>query len=169
MIGSRLRVIRAAALLLPMLTGQAAAQSPALLDDAWERYTNPRFGVRVDYPAVFAVREPPPDNGDGQTFRTRRGEAELRVFGGNNIDDENAARMMASRKQPDTHYSLERATKGWFVLSGRRGTTITYLRCTLGPDSVFGCADLSYPANEAERWSPMVERISRSLALSPPR
>ena len=162
------RLTRASALLLTMLAGPAAAQSAASLDASWERYANPRFGVRVVYPAAFAVKDPPPENGDGQTFRTRRGEAELRVFGGYTIDDESAARMMAARKEPGTHYSLERAAKGWFVLSGRRGETITYLRCALG-DSVFGCADLSYPASEAERWRPIVERISRSLALSPVR
>lgn len=159
-------ILTRAVALLPLLAGPAAAQSAALLGESWDVYANPRFGVRVDYPAVFGVKDPPPENGDGQTFRIRRGEAELWVFGGHKIDDENAARMMAACKRPGTHYSLERAAKGWFVLSGRWGETITYLRCALG-DSVFGCADLTYPASEAERWKPMVERISRSLALSP--
>ena len=49
---------------------------------SWRTYLNPRFGVAVDYPPIFTRKDPPPANGDGQTFRTQRGEAVLKVFGG---------------------------------------------------------------------------------------
>lgn len=54
-------------------------------DVGWLTYANPRFGVAVDYPPAFSLRDPPPDNGDGQTFRTPRGDAVLLVFGSYNI------------------------------------------------------------------------------------
>ncbi len=50
-------------------------------EDAWRTYANARFGVACEYPAVFRNRDPAPDNGDGQAFRTTGGDATLRVFG----------------------------------------------------------------------------------------
>jgi hypothetical protein len=60
----------------------------------WLTYVNPRFGVAVDYPVAFSRRDPPPANGDGQTFRTPGGDAVLVVFGSYNINGETPAQLM---------------------------------------------------------------------------
>ena len=36
----------------------------------------------------FSVQEPPPENGDGQTFHTADGRAELTIYGTNNRHSE---------------------------------------------------------------------------------
>ena len=136
-------------------------------DAAWRVYANPRFGVAVDYPSTFTVRDPPPGNGDGQGFRTARGDATLRVFGSYNIDDASADRLMQTYRDSGTDYSYSKATRSWFVLSGTKDGKISYLRCNLGPSDIVGCAELDYPAKDAGQWSSAIERIGRSLRILP--
>ncbi len=140
----------------------AAAAGPS-----WLRYVNPRFGVAVDYPALFGKRDPPPENGDGQMFRTVGGDATLRVFGGYNVDGQSASQLMAIDRTAGTTYSYTKATNTWFVLLGTKGSMITYMRCDLGSSGVVGCFELDYPASASGQWSPVVNRISRSLRLLP--
>jgi len=63
-------------------------------------------------------------------------------------------------------YSYATAGRNWFVLSGVKAGTIGYLRCKLGPLDIVGCFDIEYPASQAKRWAPVVERLGRSLRLS---
>ena len=58
----------------------------------WRSYVNSRFGVLVEYPAWFTKRDPPPENGDGQVFRTASGDSSLRVYGSYNVDKSSAVR-----------------------------------------------------------------------------
>jgi hypothetical protein len=61
----------------------------ALAQEQWDTYSNPRFGATAEYPAdLFTVQEPPPENGDGQTFHTADGRAELTIYGTNNLHSE---------------------------------------------------------------------------------
>jgi hypothetical protein len=61
----------------------------ALAQEQWETYSNPRFGATAEYPAdLFTVQEPPPENGDGQTFHTADGRAELTIYDTNNLHSE---------------------------------------------------------------------------------
>lgn len=133
----------------------------------WQRYVNPRFGVVVNYPAAFSVRDRPPDNGDGQTFRTPRGDAVLRIFGSYNVDHEPSARLMQSRKQAEITYSYIKVEADWFVLSWSKNGRISYLRCNLGglEYDTIGCVELNYPAADANRWALIVDRISKSLRV----
>jgi hypothetical protein len=140
----------------------AAAAGPS-----WLPYVNPRFGVVVEYPALFSRRDPPPENGDGQVFRTVGGDATLRVFGSYNGDGQSASQLMATYRTAGTTYSYSKATKTWFVLSGTKGSTITYMRCDLGSSDVVGCFELDYPASASGQWSPVVDRMSRSLRVLP--
>lgn len=148
--------------LIPVLLGTGAVFAAA---DPWRAYLNPRFGVAVEYPSAFTVRDPPPDNGDGQGFRTADGSAKLLMFGSYNIDHETSAQLMQERKAAGTRYSYSKATRSWFVLSGTKGSDITYLRCNLGAADVVGCAELDYPASDAARWAAAVGRISASLRV----
>jgi hypothetical protein len=139
-------------------------------ETSWRTYVNPRFGVAVDYPPFFTREDPPPDNGDGQTFRTQRGEAVLKVFGSYNVDNEKSDRLMAAQKRSDVAYTYERAAKTWFVLSGTRNGQISYTRCNLGGDGsdVLGCLELEYPSTDAAHWNDVVVRLAESLRFGQP-
>ena len=134
-------------------------------ESGWATYANERFGTTADYPALFSRRERPPENGDGQAFRTADERALLRVYGSYNALNETPRQMMQSRRQSGIAYGYQEATSRWFVLSGTRGDRISYVRCALSDKAsdVVGCVEIEYPASEAGDWNPRVARISRSL------
>jgi hypothetical protein len=137
---------------------------------SWRTYENSRFGVAIDYPPIFTREDPPPDNSDGQTFRTQRGEAVLKVFGSYNLDNEKSDRLMAAQKRRDVAYTYERAAKTWFVLSGTRNGQISYTRCNLAANrsDVLGCIELEYPSTDAAQWHDVVVRLAESIRFRQP-
>ena len=134
-------------------------------DEAWRKYTNPRFGVSCEYPAMFSRQDPPPENGDGQAFHTAGGDATLRVFGFHNFDHALTENMLAERTPAGTGMAYRMSKKDRFAYSGTRGATEVYLRCNLGSSDVVGCVELTYPAADSRPWAAMVTRISRSLQV----
>ena len=74
-------------LALALIVGFCAWSTAAAAQEHWATYTNPRFGTTTDYPSdLFTVQDPPAENGDGQTFRTADGRAELSIYGTNNLE-----------------------------------------------------------------------------------
>ena len=59
--------------------------SPAFAAE-WTVYSNPRFGVSIDVPPGFVNDVPEPENGDGLTFHSGDGKADLLVWGNNLVD-----------------------------------------------------------------------------------
>jgi hypothetical protein len=156
------RACAAAAILL--VAGSAWAQD---FDTGWRTYVNARFGVASDYPDVFSVRDAEPANGDGQTFRTADGEAKLTIYGSYNVDKLSAGELMQAYKTAGVDYSYSQSARNWFVLSGTKAGRIGYLRCNLARSDVVGCFDIEYPSADSAKWAPVVERLGRSLRVSP--
>lgn len=156
---------RQAALFFFLSSGWAIAA-----EASWRTYVNARFGVAVDYPPIFAREDRPPDNSDGQTFRTQRGDAVLKVFGSYNIDNQKPDGLMAAQKRRDVAYTYERAAKTWFALSGTRNGQISYTRCNLAGDrsDVLGCIELEYPSRDAAQWHDVVMRLAESIRFRQP-
>lgn len=130
----------------------------------WATYVNERFGAAADYPSdLFSQTDPPPDNGDGQTFRTTDGEAELSIYGSNNIDNDTPESYLtkyANREDVD----FKRVTARFYAISGRRGDKIFYERCNFPPRAgSLGCFHIEYPAAQKAVWDKVIARISHSL------
>ena len=85
------------------VSGTAWAQA---LDTGWRTYANARFGVTVEYPDVFSVRDPRPVDGDGQAFHTSRGEAKLTVYGSLNANQKSPGELMQDYKTAEVDYSM---------------------------------------------------------------
>jgi hypothetical protein len=157
------------ALLLTILAIAAALISPAPLSAAgsgWQTYANPRFGTHADYPAaIFTRRAPPPENGDGQTFTDKDGTAKLSIYGAFNSLDNTPRSYVDEFIRPDGGIAYERITKNAFAVSGKRGETIWYQRCNFagGEPGTIHCFLLEYPAQQKQRWDPIVARIAKSL------
>lgn len=149
------------------LLGACAAAQAQDLDVSWRTYVNARFGVAVDYPDLFSVRDPEPENGDGQTFETPDGSAKLTVYGSYNVNQQTPQELMQSYKKAGVNYVYAQSGRNWLVLSGSKHGVIGYLRCNLGAPDVVGCFDIEYPASDSARWAPVVERLSHSLRLQP--
>jgi hypothetical protein len=111
------------------------------------------------------VKDPPPENGDGQTFHTADGRAELSIYGSYNIDGERPEDYV------QRHVSLRDVTykkigADFYAVSGTRGEAIYYERCNFPNHDVLTCFYVSYPAAEKAKWDPIVARIGRSSRLA---
>jgi len=138
---------------------------PAGAEEQWTTYSNPRYGATADYPAdLFTVKEPPPENGDGQTFHTADGRAELTIYGANNIDGEAGRLRLAPRESADISY--KKVGADFYAVSGKRGATIYYERCNFPNLDVLVCFYVSYPAADKAKWDPIATRIGQSLRFA---
>ena len=98
----------------------------------WSSYANARFGVSIDIPPGFLNDVPEPANGDGLTFHSADGTAELLVWGNNLVDadfnQDVAARLKSDMEMAGT-FPMWRES---MVLAGRsireRAKTACFMR-----------------------------------------
>ena len=77
---------------LRVVVGLLALSGMALPKEHWATYAKPRFGTAADYPAdLFTVQDPPPENGDGATFRTANRRGQLAIYGAYNVENDTPA------------------------------------------------------------------------------
>ncbi len=139
----------------------------------WSSYSNPRFGVSVDIPHGFVNDVPEPENGDGLTFHSADGKAELLVWG-NNLVDADFNQDVAARLKSDTEdgwnvsYVARVNGSGWQVYSGTREGRLLYTR------SIASCKEtqalhfrIEYPEAQKTTYDPVVARLSKSLKAGP--
>lgn len=141
--------------------------SIAAAQERWTTYINARFGTTADYPAhLFTQRDPPPENGDGQTFRTADGRARLSIYGAHNAEGDTPQSYL--EKYVDLEgvaVGLKRVTARFYAVSGTRGEEIFYDRCNFPAkrDWVIDCFTITYPAADKAAWDAVVTRLSGSL------
>lgn len=134
---------------------------------AAETYVNARFGTAVEFPAeVFGQPQPPPDNGDGQRWRSPDG-AELAVFGSHNALERTPAdffaELVADRKQL-TKLTYSRIEDRWAVVSGFAGQDVYYEKYLFGEgDEIIHGLSLRYPTALKAKYDPLVGPIANSL------
>ena len=146
-------------LVLAAFTTTAYAQ-----DSNWRTYVNERFGSRIEYPANVFSPEPPPENGDGQTFRTRDGRARLAIWGRRNAEG-NSPQSYVQSNVDLNGVSYRRVTADFYVVSGTREGEIFYERCNFPADrdGVIDCLNVTYPVGNKVALNPVVARLSQSL------
>jgi hypothetical protein len=145
--------------------GWFALAGTAAGEGHWATYANPRFGTTADYPAdVFTTQDPPPENGDGTTFRTADGRAQLAIYGAYNVDNDTPASYVAKYEELSSA-AYKRVTSAFYAVSGTTGADIYYDRCNFPPrhDDILNCIHVVYPAREKGFFDPIVTRISKSL------
>jgi hypothetical protein len=139
---------------------------PTVAQEQWGTYSNPRYGATADYPTdLFTMQDPPSENGDGQTFRTADGRAELTIYGTNNIDGERPEVYVPRHVNLDD-VSYKKIGSDFYVVSGTRGATIYYERCNFPNEDVLVCFYISYPTAEKAAWDAIVTRIGQSLRFA---
>jgi hypothetical protein len=154
----------------------AAPESPAppvsaAASEGWTAYANARFGTAIEYPAgIFSTREPPPENGDGQAFRSADGRARLLVYGANNVENDTPQSYVDKYVDPKG-VSFRRVTRDFFAVSGVREGAIFYQRCNFAPPpgDTIHCFMVTYPSDRKATWNPIVGRLSRTLRPAPGR
>lgn len=151
-------------LVLLFAIGFCAATSVAA-QERWTTYINPRFGTSADYPInLFPLQDPPPENGDGQTFRTRDGRARLAIWGRRNAEG-NSPQSYVQSNVDLNGVSYRRVTANFYVVSGTREGEIFYERCNFPTDrdGVIDCLNVTYPVGNKVALNPVVARLSQSL------
>jgi hypothetical protein len=150
---------------LTVVTIWFALAQAAAGEKPWATSSNPRFGTTADYPAdVFTAQDPPPENGDGTTFRTADGRAQLAIYGAYNVDNDTPASYLAKYEELSSA-AYKRVTTEFYAVSGTTGADIYYDRCNFPPhnDDILNCIHVVYPARERAFFDPIVTRISKSL------
>ena len=141
--------------ILLLATLFAALAGPALAET---RYVNARFGYAICIPDGLAGQGEA-DNGDGQRFVADDG-AELIVYGAHNALDETLAARREATLERLGPASYRAGGRDWFVVSGRAGERIYYVRTTLRR-GVFTSFELTYPDAAAARWNAAAADLSR--------
>ena len=138
----------------------------------WTSYSNLRFGTAIDTPPGFVNDVPEPSNGDGLTFHSIDGKAELLVWGNNLVDEDfRADGQLRLKGETDDGWSIS-FQKGFgnekHVFSGSKGERTMYLR------SLASCKGtqalhfrIEYPEAQKRDYDPVVERIGISLKAGP--
>jgi hypothetical protein len=143
--------------ILPRPAGAAA--------EKWTHYANPRFGTFAEYPSGRFEALPPPENGDGQSFKARDGAA-LAIFGSNNIDDFTPASYETFLRSGDggnyAHVTYRASGDDWLVLSGLRGNDVFYEKYLFRGDITHGLV-VTYPQTLKAEYNPIAARIAKSL------
>ena len=144
---------------------------PGLAGD-WTSYANARFGETIDIPPGFVNDVGEPENGDGLTFHSADGKAELLVWGNNLVDEDFKADGQSrvgdeSADGWDVSYQKD-AGLAWSVYSGSKGDRIMYAR------SISSCKGtqavhfrIEYPATQKKDYDAIVDRLSKSLKPPP--
>jgi hypothetical protein len=169
-------VISAIASVASAQTGPGPAPAPLQTVQAqgqpgWTPYKNPRFGYTLSYPAGVFTPQPPPDNGDGQSFLSADGRAKVVVYGALNSENftpskyrETILREFGGYDQMD--YSP--TGKTWFVLSGFRGENIYYQKVMFScGGSVINVLSVTFPRAEKKFYEGLVETMEDNFKPAP--
>ena len=157
---------------LPLVAFVIFAMTTAACAADWSSYTNARFGASIDIPPGFVNDVPAPANGDGLTFHSVDGQAELLIWGNNVVEGDfktdGQARLRGELDDGwDVSYRSESADD-WHVYSGSKGDRIMYLR------SISSCKGtqalhfrIEYPKEQNKDYDSVVERLGKSLRTGP--
>jgi hypothetical protein len=158
----------ALAALGPVASAQEAALPAAAEDQflpsrgGWQTYENGRFGMRLEFPVEVFSAEPPPENGDGRTFRSS--DATLQVFAFQNADGDDPSSLKQELVGAEGYDNVTYSPTGgdWLVLSGFRGDAIFYEKYFFR-DNVISAFGMEFPQERKPFYAPIVERIEDSF------
>lgn len=139
-----------------------AAPPPAAAQERWARYRNARFGTTVAYQEFFEAGDEAV-NGDGRAFTSP--EAQFRVFGRHNLDDETPQTKLAQLRADPAYAGMtyNAITGRRLTVSGRRGERIFYEAYLFAPSGTVHAFQLDYPAAHKSDYDVMVGRMARSF------
>lgn len=128
--------------------------------ETWKSHTNPRFGIRVDYPAYLKPLAIAP-NGSLHSFTD--GSFTLTVQGhflnGRTLEDH--WKQALSDHGPSITYKVCRST--WFVVSGVRPDGTEFYRKFHVRGGGWAEFTATYPRRLNQRYDPVVAHIAKSF------
>ena len=127
------------------------------------RYHNDRFAFSVDIPADWRA-DPPPENGDGLSFRQPSGQGLISAFARLAQGSFAIEARDAFAERDLEAITFKRAGKDWVAVSGLRLGAIYYRRGVLGcGGEVWSEVDIEYPEAEKANYDALVTHVAASL------
>jgi len=136
--------------------------APAQTAD-YQTYSNARFAYSISYPANLLVPQGEAENGDGQTFRSKDGGAEMRVWGQYNVNNE-SLRVVFDKAVSEwgNGVSYKVMRPGWFVVTALVDGKIHYRKTMLRRD-VFKTFEIEYHESQKATFDSVTARVSKSF------
>ena len=126
-------------------------------------YRNDRYGFSIEVPLHF-LPGIPPTNGDGQSYTTSSGDAAIKVYGSNNLDDTTGREQydrMITEKAGKLGYHV--CSDNWFVVTWEdQGAVISYHKSYVGTGSSNSFV-ITYPREKMGYYEQIVERMERTF------
>jgi uncharacterized glyoxalase superfamily protein PhnB len=146
--------------------GNVTTVASTSVPQLWETYQDPKAAFSFKYPSGIFQPGPDSPSHDRPAFVSRDGRAQLVVYGGDNVSGQSIEayrRQLIAESFSDAKFDYVPVRKTWFVLSGREGDEMFYLRITFACDgrTLHGWG-LRYPAAERKVYDRIVEDIHRS-------
>ena len=140
----------------------------------WTHYTNARFGASADVPAGFVI-QPPPENGDGRSWKSVDGKGEISIYGSfaASADSFEAYRRRELGYAQDDGVTITYQSgkpDAWFAYSGTVGGDIVYMKAVRAQPCaslVVNHIYLRYPAEQKARYDAIVAHAAQSLHSEP--
>lgn len=148
----------------------ALAVAAAFGQAKYSTYSNARFGYSIQYPSDLLEMRSESENGDGTTFVSKDGAAEMRVWGQfNALNRSLRDEYTEALERADTIFTYKSLLKNGFAVSGTSGDKIYYQKTLYRPGKggVFYTFTIEYPAAERVKYDAVVQRIVKSFRFDP--
>ncbi len=134
----------------------------------WQTYANPRFGTSIEYPASLFDALPPPENGDGRTFKSRDGQARFLIFGSNNALEQSAKALLGEQLLTVPFETIIEKSVGenGFTLRASGGDKIYVRKSILDSDGVIHAFEMDYPRAQAAIFDPVAMRMLATFSAT---
>lgn len=129
----------------------------------YDTYYNARFNFKVSYPSALFVPTGESDNGDGQYFVERRGNARIVASGGHNMEPDIACNLeQALLFEDDLNVTYRREVGDTAFYSGTRGPDIIYHK-RIRTDKTCLNLDIRYPIKDKDFYDDVVAKVAKSF------
>lgn len=158
----------------PSVSAERGATPPprnagSITANRWQRYTNTRYGVMIDYPAdLFAIQPPPPDNA-GRSFVAEAAGARFSIYSHANAMDFSVEELQAEDVlDMGDEAAVKQSGKDWYqVVAGKNGDVILR-RVLLSEEGTFvHRLEIAYPKATAAAFEPIAARMTTTFSVDP--
>ncbi|MBL7978821.1 MAG: hypothetical protein JNN12_10815 [Bacteroidetes Order II. Incertae sedis bacterium] len=134
-------------------------------------YANARFNYSIKYPAAM-IADPPPTNGDGQSYRSADGLAEYTTWGSVVIRTDTVLQEQLFMASEGRRVTLKRVKPTFIVVSGYQDDGRIFYRKTIlvKANTVPGMTydyiksfEIVYPANQRTPYDKIVTEIAHAF------
>jgi hypothetical protein len=146
---------------------EAAPAADATIASGWTTYTNGRFGTSARYPTShFQQAGEPPENGDGRSFVSTDGQAELLVWGSHNALEQTPQQMVDDIRTSHAAATIiaQEVRVNGFAIKLQDGGIVLQQNSILDAEGVVHSALVRYPVAQEATYGAAAQAVADSLS-----